>query len=427
MPERRKLTKEVLNRLRLPIGAAEHTVWDSELKGFGVRLREGGSRNFIVKFRVGGRSRQITIGPASPDGLGTARAAAAKALQHARDGVDPQAARSQRHEEARETLGVLIKDYLAQAERRLRPKSLVEVKRHLEVAWKPLHARAARSVTKADIVRRLDELTETKGATTSNRARTTLSAMYSWAIQRDRASANPVIGTEANAERSRDRVLTPAELCAIWTACEDEAEYGRIIRLLILTGCRRQEVGDMSWSELTADHTVWTIPAGRTKNKLPHIVTLSSLARTILEDQPRRPQQGPGAVRGQMREFVFGEGRGGYSGWTRSKWRLDARIARANAKAGGRMEPAREDQPASWTLHDLRRTFATVCAERLGVPPHVIEACLNHVERRREGVAGIYNRATYAEPMAKAWLVYAAWIDEIVTGGVTTNVVALHR
>ncbi|HWL71626.1 MAG TPA: hypothetical protein VNS22_25050, partial [Geminicoccus sp.] len=72
MPERRKLTKEALARLRLPEGKAEHTVWDTELKGFGVRMRKAGSRNFIVKYRVGGTDRQLTIGPASPDGLGSA-------------------------------------------------------------------------------------------------------------------------------------------------------------------------------------------------------------------------------------------------------------------------------------------------------------------------------------------------------------------
>ncbi len=428
MPERRKLTKEAIQRLRMPEGQSEHTVWDTELKGFGVRLRDGGSRNFIVKFRVGGRSRQVTLGPASSEGLASARSAAAKALQDAKAGDDPQAAKSQRHDDARENIGSLIEAYLAQAEKRLRPATAREVRRHLLVHCKPLHGRSARSITRADIARRLDELTETSGPVSANRARAALSALFTWALTRGRVPANPVIGIEPNTEVARDRVLAPGELLAIWQASADEGEFGRIVRLLILTACRRQEIGDMRWSELSADGTTWTIPGQRTKNKTPHLVTLAPLAQAILAEQPKR-QVGEGTAR-HVRDLVFGKGRGesGYQGWTRAKWRLDARIAAAAAHADGRDKPTAKDHLKPWTLHDFRRTFATVCAEQLEILPHVVEACLNHQERRNTGVASVYNRATYAEPMARAWKAYAGWIDRLLTGqAAATNVVALRR
>jgi len=171
-------------------------------------------------------------------------------------------------------------------------------------------------------------------------------------------------------EVSREHVVTDEELAAIWRACRDD-DYGRIVRLLILTGQRRDEVGDMKWTELDLDRRIWAIPRERTKNGLTHEVPLSDVALEILQSIPRR----------DGRDFVFGEGRGGFSGWSKSKTRLDARIA----KAGAVMRP--------WRLHDLRRTVATHIAE-MGTLPHVVEAILNHVSGHKAGVAGIYNRAT---------------------------------
>lgn len=423
-PERRKITKDALARLKLPEGKAEHTIWDVELRGFGVRIRKAGSRNFIVKYRVGGIDRQMTIGPASPDGLAGARAAAAKALQSAKAGIDPQVEKVQRHQDARETLGELVSHYLAQAVTRQRPNTFSLQQRQLKELWKPLHSRAVRSVATRDVAQRLDDITAKNGPVASNRARTALSALYVWAMKRGRATANPVIGTDKNEERSRDRVLSRDELRGIWLACGERGEFGRIVRLLILTGCRRQEVGSMQWEELSPSLDLWTIPSARTKNGVAHNVALAPLAREVLQEQPRRLE----GLDRSPRSFVFGEGRKGYAGWAAAKAGLELRIAKDMTTAAGQADTRDQRRLAPWTLHDLRRTFATVCAEELHIEPHVIEACLNHVRKRREGVAGIYNRATYAAPMARAWRAYADWIIELVTGEeAATNVVELRR
>jgi integrase len=201
------------------------------------------------------------------------------------------------------------------------------------------------------------------------------------------AEANPVMGTFRIAiEVSRKHVVTNEELAAIWRACRDD-DYGGIVRLLILTGQRRDEVGDIMWSELDLDRGIWVIPRERTKNGLTHEVPLSGVALEILRSIPRRVG----------RDFVFGEGRGGFSGWSKSKTRLDARIA----KAGAVVRP--------WRLHDLRRTAATRLGE-LGTLPHVIEATLNHISGHKAGVAGIYNRATYAKEKREA---LNRWADYI--------------
>jgi integrase len=172
-------------------------------------------------------------------------------------------------------------------------------------------------------------------------------------------------------EVSREHVITDDELAKIRSACRDD-DYGRIVRLLILMGRRRDEVGDMTWPELDLNRGLWTIPRERTKNGLPHEVPLSDAALEILWSIPRR----------EGRKFVFGEGQGGFSGWSKSKARLDARIAKTRAVV------------RPWRLRDLRRTVATRLGE-LGILPHVVEAILNHVSGHKAGVAGIYNMSAF--------------------------------
>ena len=127
------------------------------------------------------------------------------------------------------------------------------------------------------------------------------------------------------------------------------------------------------------------------------------MVRALLETQEKNDD----------RPFVFGRGEGGYSGWSRSKERLDERIKEANGKA---LQP--------WVLHDLRRTTATGMAD-LGVQPHVVEAVLNHVSGHKGGIAGIYNRAQYTAERARA---LALWDDHIasVIKGRKSNVTRLR-
>src|SRR5262249_44151720 len=158
-----------------------------------------------------------------------------------------------------------------------------------------------------------------------------------------------------------------------WRATPDN-DYGRIVRLLILTAQRREEIGGLLRTEVNRDAKQIELPGARIKNGRPHDVPLSDEALAELDAAPERDGRLP----------VFGTGQGGYSGWSKSKQALD--------------EAAKLSQP--WTLHDLRRTVATRMADSpedggLGVLPHVIEAILNHVSGHKAGVAGIYNRSTY--------------------------------
>jgi integrase len=142
----------------------------------------------------------------------------------------------------------------------------------------------------------------------------------------------------------------------------------------------------MQWSELDTLSGLWRLPSARTKNHREHSLPLVPTALSLL---PHR-QIG--------RDFLFGDGprrsgdpQRGFSGWSKSKVALDARIAQTLGA------------PLShWTVHDLRRSASTVMADRLGVLPHIVEAILNHVSGHRVGVAGVYNRARYATEMREA-------------------------
>ena len=208
--------------------------------------------------------------------------------------------------------------------------------------------------------------------------------MFTWAIGEGLCDHSPVTGTnKATDEVSRDRVLTNDELRSVWNAA-GTGDYGDIIRLLILTGQRREEVGGMLWSELDVPGATWRIGSDRTKNGIAHEVPLSSEALRILGKRRRS----------NSREFVFGTGEGPFQGWSGAKRAIDRRA--------GLSSP--------WRLHDLRRTVATRMAD-LGVPPHIVESILNLVSGHKAGVAGVYNRSTYAAEKKAA---LSTWCNFIV-------------
>ena len=374
-----RLTKQVLKDIALPPGRSEGIYFDDTLPGFGLRLRASGKRTWIAQYRVGSRQRRITLGTWETLTPEEARRHARDVLAKVHLGQDPQLEKKTARAKSTETIGAAINQFLSDyAEPNYRPKTLAEVKRALLTAWKPLHELPFDKISRALIAERLSELRKTSGPVAANRARSYLSTFFSWALQMGLTETSPLIGTsKGTREEARDRVLSDEELADIWRHTGN-SDYGTIVRLLMLTGQRREEVGGMLWSELNLEKKLWTIPKERTKNKLAHDVPLTDTAITLLAERVIAPDRG----------HVFGRLDSPFSGWSKAKLALDARIA-ADRKKDGR------NPMLAWRLHDLRRTAATRMAD-LGVQPHVIEAVLNHISGHRSGVAGIYNRATYA-------------------------------
>jgi integrase len=260
----------------------------------------------------------------------------------------------------------------------LKPQAYGMVTRHLRKHAKPLHTLALAEIDRRTIAQVLAGVERNAGPIARNRVRTTLSAFFSWLVREGLLDTNPVAGTgKANEGPSRDRVLTQSELAQVWHAAT--GTFGDIIRLLLLTGQRRNEIGFLRWSEVDFGRGMIVLSPERTKNKLKHELPLAPQALAILQ---KRQRQG---------DHVFRE-----FNWYRGKLALDARLKGV----------------VPWRIHDLRRTCATGMAE-LGVQPHIIEAVLNHVSGHKAGVAGIYNRARYEGEMRSALSAWANHIDKI--------------
>lgn len=187
-------------------------------------------------------------------------------------GSDPQAEKRA----ARRALRVdaLVDAYLADAEQRLKPRSFAEVKRHLREHAKPLHHEPAAEIGRASIVKLLDGISRSSGPVAANRVRSTLSAMWVWGMRSGTIDGENPVGNvpKPGSETPRERVLSDAELALVWRASGGEHDHDRIVRLLMLTGTRREEVAGMAWPEI--EGPLWTLPRARSKNGLTHEVPL---------------------------------------------------------------------------------------------------------------------------------------------------------
>jgi integrase len=411
-----KLTQPNATRQALPAGKSDAIFFDDNLPGFGLRVRAGGKRTWIIQYRVGAKQRRLTLGAVDKLNADQARKAAKGRLARVELGGDPQQEKHEARTAAGHTVGKLVEDYLARRHHetgkdRLRKSSYEATELYLQKHWKPLHGLQAGKVDRSTVASRLAAIEADISSVTAARARVALSSMFAWAVGQGIVDSNPVIGTNKPPEpAARERVLSDTEVADIWASCRDD-NFGCIVKLLLLTGARRDEIGDLVWGEIDLDADVIILPAERTKNGRSHFVPLAPVTATILKSVPRRPRA-DGAI-----EHLFGEGQGGFSGWSKAKAALDRRIDQARvAAAAGQGKPGKPQPIANWRLHDLRRTVATVMADRLGVLPHVIEAVLNHVSGHKSGVAGVYNRAGYQREVRAALLVWADHLESIVHG-----------
>jgi integrase len=223
-----------------------------------------------------------------------------------------------------------------------------------------------------------------------------------WCLERGILETTPCAGIRAPAaDRARDRVLRDDEIKALWQATETITWVFRDpVRLLLLTGARLNEVTCLTWNELDLDAKSWCLPKERSKNKQAHVVPLSTLALDILTAIPRI--QSP-------RNFIFtlnGE-----------------RPVRSYSDAKRKLDAAMSDS-APWVIHDLRRTCASGMA-RLGIAPHVVEACLNHKSGTIRGVAAVYNKYSYDAEKRIAMQAWSRHVAAIVSGNAAGNVIEL--
>ncbi len=371
-------------------------LWDEDLKGFGIKSLSSGGSVYVLQYRMGGReskSRRYTIGShGSPWTPAPARAEAHRLSLLIGQAIDPVEAEKQRR---RETVDLAFPNYADRFGNSCKGKGWITlVRRSLRLHVIPvLRSKPLPTLTRADIVAVFDAMPPEQIANQRN-VFAVIRRLFKWAVSRGDIERSPMEGMETPPPvKSRDRWLSDDELRRVWThAPECHRCFGPIVRLLIATGQRREEVTGLHWEELNRGERHWQLPGHRTKNGEPNGIPLNELALGVLdsvaggENWPRHGRIFPTATGA------------GFTAYAKGKKKLDKLIA----EDGG-------DPVAPWRLHDLRRRLATGF-QRLGVRFEVTEAVLNHVGGSRSGVAGIYQRHDWKEEKRDA---LRAWNDHL--------------
>lgn len=371
-----RILTELLIRSAKPPTAGTITLWDASLKNFGCRISPRGTKSFIVLVDSGKRR---TIGRYPIISLAEARNEAKRIL-------------------AEKTLGhnfersIAFEDALAQfldhcAETK-RPLTTRDYKRLLTLHF-PFGRTPLGNITPREILRRVDRLRATP--TEQSHALVALKVFMSWCVKRHLVARSPCEGMSANKPRIRERVLSDDELKKIFAvAIDGQDTFSRIVAILILTGQRRGETAALKWEYVNEQERTITLPSTLTKNKRPHTFPYGPMVSSIFESTPRLGEY----VFPASREHVRGKPTAFFNGWGKCKDALD----RACGVSG-------------WTLHDLRRTFATNMAA-LGVRIEVTEKLLNHISGSFGGIVGVYQRHTYMDEMRQA---IEAWEARLTT------------
>jgi integrase len=370
---------------------------DASVRGLRLRVEPTGKKSWFALGRADGKLVRERLGEFPTMSLADARLKAVTVLGDLRKGTRPKAAAA-----AKRSVEMVVSEWLKRDQSGNR--SAAEVERSFRKDVLPqIGQMEIVAVGKADIHRLLDGIIDRNAPVEANRVFSRLRRMFTWAVGRDYVSVSPIESMEApSIEQSRDRVLTPEELRLIWNAAgRDGYPFGPMTQLLILTGQRLREVSDAQWPEVNLDKGIWTIPGARAKNGVEHVVHLAPAALEVLGTLPRY----------QGVEFLFTTTlTSPVSGFGRAR----ARLSRGSGVTG-------------WCFHDLRRTFATVASQDLGLNPVVVDRILNHVSSTVRGVAAVYQRGQYLDQRKVALEAWARYVVDLGRTDQTGNVETLRR
>ncbi len=397
-------TAKVLTALSVekatPPAAGRKELFDARIPGFALRVTSTGHKSWVLFYRLRGRNRRLTIGGYPAIKLDMARKLAREALDKVADGGDPAgdkvAARKAevKRDDRFETVAATFIEKYAKRHTRGWAESERIFKKYVNPHWGQRHIA---DITRRDVIELLDDMVEHGTPIMANRTLAAVRKLYNWCLTRDIVDATPVARVAApGRETQRERVLSDDEIKAIWEACEALGyPFGPLVRLLLVTAQRREEVAGMRWSDIDLEAALWTLPREMTKADRVHEVPLSSLALEII-----------GALT-HSGDYLLTSGRRGdkpVSGFSVAKKRLD--------ELSGMTD---------WRLHDLRRTAGTNMA-RDKVATSTISRIMNHAEG---GVTKIYRRYGFLDEKREALAKWSRRLEAIL-GRDETKVVQLR-
>jgi integrase len=416
---RKVLTDKAVLALKPAAAGKRYVVNDALVPGFGVRVTDRGHRTYVLGGRYPGSKNYVVreLGEVGALSLADAREQARQWLAALKAGNDPrELARQQRLAAARaagNTFAALAADYIAIGLRGKR--QIVNVKYRLDREVLPvLGHRPLAAITRAEVVELIQKIADRPAPAFARNVLDAIRGCFNFAVARprygidtspcDRIKPKALIG----AKQIRERVLDNDELRAVWRAASRARyPYGDMVKLLLLTGCRVNEVALARWHEFDAE--LWTIPAERFKSGSQHRVPLTPAMGELLASLPRWAES----------DYLFTlNGRKPFNGFSTSKRRLDRRALLAYRALRG-------DKHATmppWILHDLRRTVRTRLAE-LNVRENVAELVIGH---SKKGLARIYDQHRYADEMRAALQAWGNLLASIV-GQSPANVVEFRK
>ena len=395
-----KLSKRVIEELE-PM-EKDQFYWDTGITGLALKVTPKGKKTFLVQYRPGGRgtpTRKMFIGPFGEVTFHKAQTEAKRILGLRAEGRDPAFEKQQaKHRAISNRFSDVASDFLTKhvSQNRTADETARILKRDVLPNW---GKRGIHEIGKRDVNDLLDAVVARGSHVMANRLLAVLRKLFNWSVSRGIITASPCEGLSAPyREKARDRVLSNDELVAIInTAKQMGGAFGSIIRMLILTAQRRNEVSEMAWDELDLDNNQWGIPSPRTKNEKPHTVHLSEQAAAVVTEVKNI---GP---------FVFtSNGKTPFSGFSKSKKRLD--------ELSGVSE---------WRLHDIRRTVTSGMAQ-LGIQPHIADKILNHQSGTISGVAAVYQRHEFLEERKTALNAWGNYVQSLLDKTDRDNVVNIQ-
>lgn len=416
-----KLTKSFIDKVKPPAVAYEMH-WDDAVRGYGLRVTSTGKRVFMVMGRVKGKQVQFTIGNYGTYTEDTARKKAQKVLQQMREGIDPRDAQKE-DAAAKVTLREVADAYFYERPGMLRETTIAEKNRHVEQVFAAWKDKPIASITEADVRKRYTEMA-TKGLRgtpapgQAQIAMTTLSVLINFAMRRyKRADGTPLITHNPVAAmkgdwpgfKARTRDIDEKHIGAAWNLLAEMRTHPKnqdalagidLVRLLMLTGCRRSEGASLEWSNVNLDEAWFHLP--NTKNGNPVWLPLSSLAVELL--RARKPKDDDK----DASPYVFpSRAKGGYVTDTRAPLERIAKLI---------------DQPIS--AHDLRRTFVSTGAATLDIDLYKMELLTNHVPQ--SVTLKHYARTQKLQYLLPESQLIADWIEQQAAKASGANVVSLR-
>ncbi|CAN5117299.1 site-specific integrase [soil metagenome] len=375
------LSAKLVDALKAPV-EGQMEIYDKTLPGFGVRVSKGGRKAWILMYRVNGRKRRLTLGSYPSLTLGGARAAAGLALQAVQKGDDPAHDKLQKRLTQPATFEELAAEYIeryAKPRKRSWKNDEILLRRHILPEWKYLRVS---SLKRSNVIAVIEQAENNGQPHLARQILAVIRKLFNWAIEKSLVDSSPAVGIRlSDKPRDRSRILSLPEMQQLWTALDHLPHPWRpYFKILFLTAQRRSEVAHMRWDQISDG--VWAIPPEQNKSGRLHMVPLSPEVAALLDEMPRTSSP-----------FVFPSRPRGNAGTETPISGFSAMVRKLN----GLLE-----NPMEWRIHDLRRTATSMMA-RLGFPPHVLAAVLNHApQSAMKGVLSVYNRYEYLDEKREA-------------------------